>query len=214
MQKFILLGASRGLGWETYLQLAANRPSAEFLLSSRKISGRAAEVSERTVLLEQDFSKSPVNADFIRRIQQFKGECLIYFAGGGPYGSFQSKKWSDHQWALQTSFLYPAELTHHILANKNQWPDLKKLVIIGSSIAEAQGDPMAASYSAAKHALRGLVDSVNAEQKPQPALLLFSPGYMQTDLLPANSGPRAAQLAENPKVVAERLIEFIENPAE
>ncbi|MCC2680105.1 MAG: hypothetical protein K0R29_2681 [Pseudobdellovibrio sp.] len=141
---------------------------------------------------------------------------LIYFAGGGPYGFFQDKKWSDHQWSLQTSFLYPAELLHFIMAQPESWPNLKKIVLIGSSVAEDKADPRASSYSAAKHALRGLVGTIQEEIKAQPEkklpqVLLFSPPYMQTDLLPAHSQPRLNDRAENPEVVARRLIEYIEN---
>ena len=210
MEKFILLGASRGLGWQTYLQLA-KKNERQFLLSSRKIHDKKAEVSSGTFLLEQDFSKVPVSAEFLQQLRQFSPTCLIYFAGGGPYGLFQDKKWSDHMWSLQTSFLYPAELLHQIMRDVQNWPQLKTIALIGSSIAEAQGDPKAASYAAAKHALKGLVDSVNTEQKTAPQVLLFSPGYMQTDLLPPNSEPRSSHRAENPVVVAERLIEYIEN---
>ena len=212
MQKFILLGASRGLGWETFIQLAAKNPENKFLLSSRKIAGKESEVSAispNTRCLAQDFSRT-IQSEYLSELKHFDADCLVYFAGGGPYGIFQGKKWSDHEWALRTSFLYPAELVHSILANRNEWAGLKKIVLIGSAIAEAAGDPQAASYAAAKHALKGLVDSVNAEQKPDPAVLLFSPGYMQTDLLPAKSGSQAALLAESPTVVAERLIHFIE----
>lgn len=214
MQKFILLGASRGLGWHTYLKLAESFPEAKFLLCSRKISEKKSDFMANTECFEQDFSKAPVGADFLEVLQKFDGTHLIYFAGGGPYGNFETKKWTSHQWALQTSFLYPAELTHQILSKPKSWSSLQKLVLIGSLIAEAKADPQAASYAAAKHALKGLIDSINAEQKPKPAVLLFSPGYMQTDLLPPNSIPRSSQQAENPVVVAERLIEFIENAAE
>ena len=78
-------------------------------------------------------------------------------------------------------------------------------------MAEDKADPLAGSYAAAKHALRGLVDSVNSEQESEIKLLLFSPGYMQTDLLPSNSRPRQDGLAESPRVVAARLIDYIEN---
>lgn len=211
MEKFILLGASRGLGWQTYLHLRSQKPQGQFLLSSRKISARRPELNNNTMYLEQDFSSGGVCPEFSHQLQKFGGECLIYFAGGGPYGLFHEKKWQSHQWAIRTSFLYPAELLHSILQNPSQWPDLKKIVLIGSSVAEAAADPGAASYAAAKHALRGLVDTIRAEQKPVPEVLLFSPGYMQTDLLPSHSEPRLSHRAENPSIVAERLIEYIEN---
>lgn len=210
-----MLGASRGLGWCTYQLLQAQKPEAEFLISSRKVLSKAGEVPQNTKLIQQDFSKPGINGEFESQLKAFGATHLIYFAGGGPYGFFQDKKWSDHQWSLQTTFLYPAELLHSILADPGSWPGLKKIVLIGSAVAEDKADPRASSYSAAKHALRGLVSSVQEEIKTQgkglPQVLLFSPPYMQTDLLPAHSHPRLSDRAENPEVVARRLIEYIEN---
>lgn len=210
-EKFIMLGASRGLGWHTYQLLQKKNPQAEFLISSRKVLLKTGEVPANTKLVAQDFSKPGIDGDFLTQLKDFQASHLIYFAGGGPYGLFQDKKWSDHQWSLQTSFLYPAELLHLIMAEPESWPHLKKIVLIGSSVAEDKADPRASSYSAAKHALKGLVSSIQAEQKAVPEVLLFSPPYMQTDLLPAHSQPRLSDRAENPEVVAGRLIEYIEN---
>jgi short-subunit dehydrogenase len=209
-ESYILLGASRGLGWHTYLQLLKTQPDSRFLISSRKVNSRNTEVKGDTTLLQQDFSKPGIDPGFLNKLKEFKPTQIIYFAGGGPYGLFQEKKWSDHQWALQTSFLYPAELLHSIKSQLENWPQLKKFVFIGSAVAEDKPDPRASSYSAAKHAMRGLLTSIKAEQDSAPKILLFSPPYMQTDLLPAHSQPRLSDRAENPEVVAERLIEYIE----
>ncbi len=209
MQKFILLGASRGLGWHTYQELSKKNKDYSFLLSSRNINKRQNELAQNTQIVSQDFSKN-LQLDFVQHLKNFNPTHIIYFAGGGPYGLFESKKWSDHQWALQTSFLYPAELLHHILKNKENWPNLKQIMLIGSAIAESSPDAQASSYSAAKHALKGLVGSIQTEAQRTIGIQLFSPGYMQTDLLPANTKPRLNDQAENPAVVAERLIDYIE----
>lgn len=213
MQKrFALLGASRGLGWATYQTLQNYYKNSEFLLSSRKIQARQSEVSAaNTTLLSQDFSKLPVQLDFIQSLKKFNPTDVIYFAGGGPYGAFSEKKWSDHQWALNTTFVYPAELLHVLL--KEEWASLRNFILIGSSVAESKADKYAASYAAAKHALKGLVDSIQLEMPLSTSSLriqLFSPGYMQTDLLPPHSEPRQKQMAENPLDVAKKLITMIE----
>jgi short-subunit dehydrogenase len=213
MQKrFALLGASRGLGWATYQALQNHDKNSEFLLSSRKIEARRGEISSiNTTLMVQDFSQLPVQLEFVQTLKKFNPTDLIYFAGGGPYGAFAEKKWSDHQWALNTTFLYPAELLHVLL--KEKWPSLRNIVLIGSSIAESKPDKNAASYAAAKHALKGLVDTIQLEMNHSTSSLrvqLFSPGYMQTDMLPPHSEPRQKQLAENPLDVAKKLITMIE----
>lgn len=107
-------------------------------------------------------------------------QTLFYVAGGGPHGNFFKKAWRDHLWAWQVSFLSIARLLFLI---PKSILSIKRVVIVGSAIAESQGDPGAASYSAAKHALRGLVDSIVKEES-SVEVKLFSPGYMDTDLLP------------------------------
>lgn len=195
--KFILLGASRGLGWATYQALAKKYPAAEFMLVSRKIG----EGNFKS--LKYDFSKE-LSSEFITEIIDFNPNTIIYFAAGGPYGNFQDKKWVDHQWALQVSFLFPAQLMHHLM--RISIPGLKKFVVVGSAIAENKPDPGAASYCAAKHALKGLVSTLRAENKSAFKINLFSPGYIATDMLPAQSWPRQQGLTESAENVASRLI--------
>ncbi|MGZ3692605.1 MAG: hypothetical protein ACXVAX_13940, partial [Pseudobdellovibrio sp.] len=81
-------------------------------------------MSADTRLLAQDFSRSEVDPLFVNQLIEFQPTTLMYFAGGGPYGLFQNKKWNDHLWSLRTSFLYPAELIHLILAQPEKWPHL------------------------------------------------------------------------------------------
>ena len=198
--KFILLGASRGLGWATYQALAKKYPAAEFLLVSRKI----AEGQYQS--FKSDFSKE-LTPEFVNKVVDFLPTTIIYFAAGGPYGNFQDKKWSDHQWALQTTFLFPAQLLHSLMQKAPQ--SLKKFVVVGSAIAENKPDPGAASYCAAKHALKGLVTTLQAENKSIFNIQLFSPGYIETDMLPAASWPRQQGLAASAENVAAQLIDSL-----
>ena len=195
--KFILLGASRGLGWATYQALAKKYPAAEFLLVSRKI----AEGNYQS--FKFDFAKE-LTSEFLTKLVDFKPTTIIYFAAGGPYGSFAEKKWADHHWALQVSFLFPAQLLHASM--RESVSSLKKFVVVGSAIAENKPDPGAASYCAAKHALKGLVATLQAENNSAFNIQIFSPGYIETDLLPAHSWPRQQGLAESAENVADQLI--------
>lgn len=202
--KFILLGASRGLGWATYQALAKKYPAAEFLLISRRI----AEGNYQS--FKFDFSKE-LSSEFLTKLIDFNPTTIIYFAAGGPYGNFQEKKWADHQWAMNVSFLFPAQLLHSILQTPPK--NLKKFVFVGSAIAENKPDPGAASYCAAKHALKGLVTTLQAENTPDNKCAfkidLFSPGYIETDMLPAHSWPRQQGLAESAENVAAQLIDTL-----
>ncbi len=205
-KKIVILGASRGLGWATYQQLNTNLEN-EFLLVSRKIQNN--KVTKNTKKITEDFSKNSIDVDFLKQIIEFNPTEIIYCAGGGPYGVFENKKWSDHEWALSVNFLYPAQFIHRILNVRSEFKNLKSITCVGSDIAENKPDVNAASYAAAKHALRGLIMTLQIENTSNIQIKLFSPGYMQTDLLPANSRPRIESKAADPVHVAEKLIEFI-----
>lgn len=213
--RIAILGASRGLGWAFYQEIVKQFPEIHFLLASRKILERKNEVTKNTILITQDFSKVPVSSVFLSQLKSFNSTRIIYVAGGGPYGVFQKKKWADHVWALNTTLLYPAELLHAILQSQSEtdvlgWANLAQITFVGSQIAESKADPMAASYAAAKHGLKGLISTIQAEGLQKPLVLLFSPGYMQTDMLPAHSWPVTQGLAEPAALVAKQLIQFIE----
>lgn len=207
IQRVAILGASRGLGWATYQKMSVQFPDTQFLLVSRKIQN--SKVGINAQVLAQDFSKKLISQDFLQALIQFNPTQIIYCAGGGPYGVFESKKWTDHEWALNVNFLFPAQFIHEVLNHISNFKDLQSFTCIGSDIAEAYPDMKASSYCAAKHALKGLITTLQIENSTHIQFKLFSPGYMVTDLLPANSAPREANKAESPEKVAEKLIDFI-----
>ncbi len=216
MRKIIILGASRGLGQALFQKLYLQNPQAQFLLVSRKIETNSS--LQNVDFLNQDFSKLPVEITFIDKIINFSATDIIYCAGGGPYGLYQDKKWSDHEWAFNVNFNYPAQLIHLILTNKNSYSSLRNLCFVGSQIAESSPDIKASSYAAAKHALKGLITTLQAEnmkeQKHHLRIKLFSPGYIKTDLLPENSAPRLKNIALEASEVASQMFEFIDSDLE
>ena len=203
--KYILLGASRGLGWATYQEIKMQEPDSEVLLVSRKIDSKKNELKSLTTAYSFDLTNWSKDDSLFKKIIEFKPTHIIYFAGGGPHGDFVTKKWTDHEWALKINFLTPAQMIHQLGQNQNDLKNLKSVIVIGSSIAESNADPQAASYCAAKHALKGLITTLQIENKTAFKLHLFSPGYMETDLLPAHSWPRLENKAEKPEKVASEL---------
>lgn len=169
-----------------------------------------------------DFSKNENILSLHKEIIDFNPHRLIYCAGGGPYGFFHKKTWQSHAWSFQLNFLFPGELLHTLLSEKSEnISNLKQLVFIGSTIAEDQPDPFAASYAAGKHALKGLISSLVEESK-SPLLKdftpwdirLYSPGYMDTSLLPAQSLPRKQneKILLKPENVAEDVLTWMSQP--
>lgn len=202
-ESFLFLGASRGLGHEVLGMTAKLFPEAQF----RNISRQSRPGF--------DFSKPEIWPSLISEIFQSEVTRLWFFAGGGPYGEYGRKEWKDHQWAFRVNFECPAFLLHEILRSTPS--QLKQVIFVGSSIAEDKPDPLAASYSAAKHALRGLVTSVQAEMQSELAtsidLRLFSPTYMDSALLPKSAKPRqTAGVVRNLPEVGDEFIAWALDP--
>jgi len=137
------------------------------------------------------------------KINKFSPTHIFYIAGGGPHGLFASKSYKDHLWAYRLNLLAPAKLIHWALNNLS----LKQLIITGSSVAEGKADPLASSYASAKHGLKGLVASLR-EEKLNVDLRLFSPPYMETDLLPKNSEPYSKGQVKSSAEIAKLFYEW------
>ena len=195
-ERILVLGGSRGLG-AAFVNLLKIK-NLDAISISRKSSESA------------DFSNPEQWEKTVNRIRELNPNRLIYCAGGGPYGSFGQFQWKDHAWALKTTFEFPAFLIYSLI--REPVGNLKQIVVIGSTIAEAQPDAGAVAYSAAKHALRGLITGLQKEGQPYD-LRLLSPGYMSTDLLPFDSAPRREGKARDPFKIAALMIHSISDPA-
>lgn len=178
----VVLGASRGLG----AALLAQAPAPNIYGVARR-PGALAQAKWLTADLTKEADVERMFAD-LARVQP---DVVICCVGGGPYGAFQRQKWSAHLWAWQLSLLFPAQLLHWVLNQSTI--SVRQLVFVGSSIAENRADPLAASYSSAKHGLHGLFRTVRAE-KPQLDLRLYSPGYMDTAMIPRGASVRQQRL--------------------
>jgi short-subunit dehydrogenase len=178
-EKIFILGARRGLGREILQLWHQQRPQDLLWASSR----REFALEKITPLL-----CDLTNADHIKNLLQIfdkeKPTRVFYIAGGGPYGRYADKDLKDHQWSFQLNFLTPAQLLYEFL----KADFTTQFIAVGSNIAEIEADPMAASYAAGKHALKGLLSTIKDETNKD--IRLFSPGYMDTGMLPANAAPR------------------------
>lgn len=178
MEKVLLIGGRRGLGAAVARAWRARHPTHEMLLTSRKPFDEAGS-------LVCDLAQGSDVDKLVHAMKEWGPHRVFCFAGGGPYGAFQTKEWKDHHWALQVSLMAPMRL----LLESLRLSSCGQVILVGSAIAEAQPDTNAASYAAAKHGLVGLVSSVKQEN-PQQDVRLFSPGYMDTDMLPPQAAAR------------------------
>lgn len=201
--KTAILGASRGLGAELAKILKTEGGASSLFLASRKLEPiKSSSIHQMSC----DFTKAEDQTKLFEALKTFSPTLLLYVAGGGPYGEFFSKSWKDHAWALELNLLFPAKLLHFAGGNLE---NLKEALFIGSDIAEAKPDPRAASYSASKHGLRGLLISV-AEENPRVKVRLYSPGYMDTLMLPPNAKARqSGQVIHKPNIVAQDIVQWL-----
>lgn len=199
MDRAVILGASRGLGAELVrAACAATYPVVGFGRKEEPLR----QLREAFPLFEYtaaDFSSAVGQKTVIQQIQDLSFSKLFYVAGGGPYGAFGSKNWDAHEWAWEVTFRFPAKLLHFLA----QGHRFEQVILVGSSVAEDQGDKSAASYASAKHALKGLWSSLRLDY-PEWDLRLFSPGYMDTALLPKTAAVRQRGVY-SPRQVAEQL---------
>lgn len=221
-KRVAILGASRGLGISLAKKIFSDN-QFHLWLSSRKILDLQMEDNfnsspSRLTLFAMDFTKSTALDETLPSLKVFQPHQIIYCAGGGPYGVFHQKPWHSHLWAFHLNLLFPAQLAHAILNTKDSsFPELKQIIFVGSSVAENNADPGASSYSAAKHGLRGLIQSLVEEYSdgmPQPIdLRLFSPPYMNTQLLPKNAKPRHNNIyLSEPDDIASELLMWADQP--
>jgi short-subunit dehydrogenase len=202
-EKLAVLGGSRGLGFHIANSLVKQGHSV--FVASRKAP---VEMPPGLTWVSFDFSQEEQAPALIAKLQEFEPSTLVYSAGGGPYGLFGEKTWKDHNWALNVSFRFPAYLLWKWCQGE-ELTSIKKVVVIGSAVAENQADPKASMYCASKHALRGLISSLKQEY-PQKNIELFSPSYMDTQLLPPGAWPRQQKgLVHDPRVVAEEFLRTI-----
>ena len=205
MENIAILGASRGLGY----QLACNLKSqAHLCLISRKVENITQEFEPQHVVKSFDFTKEQSWSEVIDLLRSQNVHRVFYVAGGGPHGSFALKDWKDHQWAYKLNFLFPSYLLHAGLKNSELF---QQFIYVGSSVCEDQPDPKGASYCASKHAMKGLISSIQKE-KPNLDVRLFSPGYMDTDMLPPQAIPRKNHMnLLSPKEVAGELWQWAQS---
>lgn len=195
-EKIAILGASRGLGACLHQELKAMNLDLGFFLAARKPSEAG---------IKMDFSKRDMWPEYVEAILAYGADRVIYTAGGGPYKNYADCEWKDIEWSLNVSFLFPAYLLNHLMKAQQT----KQIILVGSAIAEDRPDKKAAVYASAKHALRGLMTTVQLESSMD--IRLFSPGYMDTDLLPPNIKLRESHELLSPIKVAQKCLAWMQS---
>jgi len=209
LERIAIFGASRGLGAALAGQWIEQKRGPCWL-TARNIAKSVFVGHNLVTTYSCDLAKPESFLSVADQMLQFQPHRIVYAAGGGPYGLFEEKNWNDHLWALELNLLRPMQLIHFALQNLK---NTQQVVLIGSAIAEAQEDPLATSYSVSKHALKSLIYNLRAEKKSLD-VRLYSPGYMDTPLLPKNAWPRKQGLVLSPSSVAQDLYRWMHEQTE
>jgi len=199
MKKILCIGARRGFG----------KAIADLLTNSARVFRTSRKYQETEFEWPFDATDEKSRAVLLEKIRRTEMEKVFYFSGGGPFGGYGAKEMKDHLWAWKVNFETPAFLLHSFLSESKF--HVEQVVFVGSAIAESQADPGAASYAASKAALRGLITSVQKESPPFD-LRLFSPGYMDTEMLTPNARPRQGQgVLHQPVEMAVQFLKWTES---
>jgi len=186
VSRTLILGGSRGLG----KALIDRIPDS---LSVSRASGESI-----------DLSKVDASVQVLKTISSFQPDRIIYVAGGGPHGAFFEKSMKSHTWAYNVNMFTPIQILYGLI-DQNYEGDF---VYIGSAIAERSKSVQSLSYSTSKKSARDIILSHKSKSLKTK---VFSPPYMNTDLLPQGSWPREehADLVVQPAKVADVLVDWM-----
>ncbi|MCC6138560.1 MAG: SDR family oxidoreductase [Bdellovibrionaceae bacterium] len=195
--KVFIIGGRRGLG----------KNIADHW--KRECPEDTVQTSSRTVGADYlcDLSQEESVSELLKILDREQPKYVFCIPGGGPYGKFSAKEWKDHSWGLSVTLLAPMRITHHLLRSAY----CEQIILVGSAIAESSADPNAASYCAAKHGLKGFASTL-VEEVSGKDIRLFSPGYMATDMLPANAAVKTGKTPVDPMLVAREFVQWARIP--
>jgi len=196
-KKVLCIGATKGLGEAVLRHGVKHVLDTSFYCVSRT---PPREKIQDVNYLHFDMSVERSLDQLLSEIEDIRPHRIFYFPGGGPFGLYTKNRWASQLWALQVTLLSPMKLLHKVacFAEENR----TQLIFVGSKIADQEADPNGPSYSAAKHGLRGFINSLGGQPLPFLDIRLFRPGYMDTAMVPKKAAVRQKLPLENPDELA------------
>lgn len=182
-----ITGASSGIG--KALAIALAKKGARLILSARNQS-KLEEVKAATKLSGDDVlivpidlaQKHSLNAGWDKVLQHFGGVDMLVNNGGlSQRDKFLDTKEEVIETIMNVNFFGAAHLTRLVLPTMLKQGEGK--IITVSSIAGKFGFPLRTGYSASKHALHGLFESIRFEYEDQGiSVLIVCPGRVKTNI--------------------------------
>ncbi len=203
----VLTGASQGIGKALAIALSPQRPrlvlAARDEAALRLVAAQCQALGAKTFVFRTDVTDEAQCRDLIRRTVEAAGgiDVLIHNAGGGMNARFNAMTdISVFEKLMRLNYLGPVYLTHEAL------PHLKKSrgqIVCVSSVAGLTGVPLRTAYSASKHAVFGLFESLRIELAEfGVSVTMIAPDFVQSQIHVRAYGPDGKPVGDT--TIAER----------
>jgi NAD(P)-dependent dehydrogenase (short-subunit alcohol dehydrogenase family) len=219
----LITGASSGIGYCAAEAFAA--AGADVALSARSVDGleraasRVRAHGRRAVVVPADLTdRAAVEAAVERAVAELgRLDLLVPAAAIVVFGSFGEVEADDFKRVVQTSLIGVVDLVRAAL------PALERSggsIVAMGSLMSRQPLPQLASYAAAKHGLRGFLNTLRVELQARGSAVTVSqlhPGAVNTPVwtaMPSAIGrlPRRPPEGYDPAAVAKALVHLAEHP--
>jgi NAD(P)-dependent dehydrogenase (short-subunit alcohol dehydrogenase family) len=219
----LITGASSGVGLCAAEEFAAAGADVAVLARSRPGLERAAKRvrahGRRAVIVQADLTdRDAVEAAVAEAIEELGAiHVLVPCAALTVYGSFEEVEPEDFDRVIDVTFIGAVNIIRAVL------PELERtrgsIVAMGSLMSKLPL-PMLSSYSAAKHAERGFLNTLSVELRAQRSpvkISILHPGAINTPVwaeMPSANGelPRRPPEGYDPTEVAEGLVDLALRP--
>lgn len=182
-----ITGASSGIGRETALELA--RRNAHLILTSsseeklKKVQDDCLKNAASVNIITADLTKSESIPTLVKSVKNLHNriDVAILNAGISQRGLFKDTSLEVHKNIFQINYLSNVEILKGILPVFIQqgWGH----VAVTSSIVGKFGFPLRSAYSASKHALHGLMETLQIEHQNDNIFFTIAiPGRVKTDI--------------------------------
>jgi short-subunit dehydrogenase len=219
----VITGASSGIGRATALAFA--RHGARLVLAARRADVLAEVVAEceqlgaRALAVPTDVTNSRAVRSLAQAAESFGGHIDVWVnnAGSGAIGRFEEIPLGAHEQVLRVNlfgYLYGAYAVLPYF-RRQQSGTLINVVSLGAWVPE----PQAASYSASKFGLRGLLDGLRLELSDEPHIHVCDvhPSFIDTPGFQHGANYTGRVIKPAPPVfpaqkVAEAIVSLVHQP--
>jgi short-subunit dehydrogenase len=214
--RVLITGASSGIGAATARRLAARGDELVLVARGREGLERVARETGAQVELADVTDREALEAAFDRAGPL---DAVIANAGAAAYGPFTAMEAEDVDRTVAVTLLGAANTLRCAL------PELERTggtIVFTGSVAGRHPMPLMAAYAAAKHGVRGLVESVRLELREagsRVSVAMVHPGPVDTpfwvNVAPADGRmpPRMPSwVADDPDRIAKALVRALERP--